>query len=87
CVVGGFLGPVGVFACFVRALFIAAAFSVASLCRRHMFGRRLNCLYSYITECSKSGQWKPYMDGVTEDAKFCFSVPIMAGILCDILFF
>ncbi|MCC8050752.1 MAG: prepilin peptidase [Clostridiales bacterium] len=81
CVVGGFLGPAGVWACFVRSVFIAAVISLAVLYRRHELGERLRYFWKYIGDYSKNGQWKPYLDGVKESARFCFSVPVLIGIL------
>ncbi|MCD7764664.1 MAG: prepilin peptidase [Lachnospiraceae bacterium] len=81
CVVGGFWGPLGVLACFVRSVFVAAAVSIVILYRRHEFGERLRYFLEYVNTYLESGQWKPYLDGVKENARFCFSVPILVGIL------
>ncbi|MCD7716747.1 MAG: prepilin peptidase [Lachnospiraceae bacterium] len=81
CVAGGFLGPLGALACFVRSLFVAAAVSLVILYRRHELGERLRYFWDYVSECAESREWKPYLAGVKESARFCFSVPVLVGIL------
>ncbi|MCD8347839.1 MAG: prepilin peptidase [Lachnospiraceae bacterium] len=84
CVAGGFLGPAGIFSCIVRSVFAAAVISVVILYRNHTLESRLLYFWKYVTDYSATGQWKPYMDGVDERAKFCFSVPVLIGILCGL---
>lgn len=84
CVVGGFLGPFGVFFCIVRAVFAAAVISAVLLYRNRTLASRWEYFWNYITEYSVTKKWKPYMDGVDEKAKFCFSVPVLIGILCGL---
>ncbi|MCD8336789.1 MAG: prepilin peptidase [Lachnospiraceae bacterium] len=84
CVAGGFLGPTGVFFCIVRSIFIAAVISMLILYRNRMLESRLIYFWRYVTDFSATGRWKPYMSGVDEKAKFCFSVPVLIGILCGL---
>ncbi|MCD7736214.1 MAG: prepilin peptidase [Lachnospiraceae bacterium] len=83
-VVGGFLGPAGVFSCIVRAVFTAAMFSIVILYRNHIFGKQISYFWNYVSDYSENGLWSPYLDGVDERAKFCFSLPVLIGILCCI---
>lgn len=85
CVAGGFLGPIGGFSCIVRSLLIAAVFSLTIMCRHHIFGKRMSYLWTYINECSEGVKWRSYMDGTDEQAKFCFSIPVLMGILSIIV--
>ncbi|MCD8015274.1 MAG: prepilin peptidase [Lachnospiraceae bacterium] len=84
CVAGGFLGPTGVLSCILRTLFVAAAFSLVILYRNHSLGKRLDYLRRYVCDYAESGKWQPYMEQAGEDAKFCFSVPVLIGILMGI---
>ncbi|MCC8067561.1 MAG: prepilin peptidase [Clostridiales bacterium] len=81
-VVGGFLGPAGVLSCMVRSFFVAAVFSLVILYRNHLFGKQFTYFWAYISDYAKNGQWHSYTDGVDERAKFCFSIPVLIGILC-----
>ncbi|MCC8137297.1 MAG: prepilin peptidase [Clostridiales bacterium] len=81
CVAGGFFGPAGVFVCLMRSLFAAGVLSLLILYRHHELGERLGYFLRYVSDYAKSGQWRPYLDGVKENARFCFSVPVLIGIL------
>ncbi|MCD8104025.1 MAG: prepilin peptidase [Lachnospiraceae bacterium] len=81
CVVGGFLGPAGAAGCMMRSLFTAAVFSAVIMCRDHSLRKRLLYFWQYARAYVESGLWRPYLDDVEEDAKFCFSVPVLIGIL------
>ncbi len=81
CVVGGFLGPVGVLGCFIRSVFVAGVISLVILCRCHELGERLRYFGEYVSGYLKNRQWKPYLDGVKGSVRICFSVPVLIGIL------
>ena len=84
CVAGGFLGPSDCFSCITAALLFGGMISLVIILRRHNFSRRLICLSDFINQYSKEKQWSPYLAGVEEDARFCFSLPVLLGILCYI---
>lgn len=81
CMAGGFLGPSGCFACTVLAIFLGGLISVGLMLYHHNFGRRLAYFTDYVSRRAGGDPWEAYMDGAGEDAKFCFSVPILLGIL------
>lgn len=84
CVAGGFLGPTGAFSCIVRSVFAAAVISAVILYQNRTLEGRLRYFWNYVMDYSATRQWKPYMDGVDEKAKFCFSVPVLIGILSSL---
>lgn len=84
CVAGGFLGPSSCFACIVKALLFGGLISLAVMIRRRNFCRRLLCFSGYINDYSKNKEWKPYLKKAGDDARFCFSIPVLLGVLCCI---
>lgn len=84
CMAGGFLGLSGSFACITWSILLGGAFSLLCMLRRDNLVPRIAYFLSYVERCSKDRRWVPYMGGVGEDAKFCFSVPILLGILWQI---
>ncbi|MDO4323007.1 MAG: prepilin peptidase [Lachnospiraceae bacterium] len=84
CVMGGFLGPSDCFACITAAILFGGMISLAIILRRHNISQRLICLSDYIDQYSKEKQWNSYLEKTKEDARFCFSVPVLLGILCYI---
>lgn len=81
CVVGGFLGPSACFSCIVAAVLSGGVISMVLMAHRHNFNQRLVCFSDYVSRCSKDGRWNSYLEGMQEDAKLCFSVPVLLGIL------
>lgn len=81
CVVGGFLGPSACFSCIVAAVLSGGVISMVLMAHRHNFNQRLVCFSDYVSRCSKDGRWNSYLEGTQEDAKLCFSVPVLLGIL------
>ena len=84
CMAGGFFGPSGCFASIKWSVLIGGVISLAYILRRGNMGERILFFLEYVGRYSKDHRWRPYMSGIAEDAKFCFSVPILAGILCQI---
>lgn len=82
CVVGGFLGPVDGFSCMAAAFLIGGLCSAAILLRGHLLFRRLVCLTRYFIDYIEKKQWRSYREELTEDAKFCFAVPVLLSVLC-----
>jgi prepilin peptidase CpaA len=81
CVVGGFLGPSACFSCIAVAILIGGVISLAIMLRRHSISQRILYFSDYIHSYSIEKQWKPYLKETSEADRFCFSVPILLGIL------
>lgn len=84
CVAGGFLGPSSCFDCIVTAVLTGGMIALAVMLIHGSFCRRLFCFYDYISNYFKDRQWRPYMKETDEKSRFCFSIPILLGILCRI---
>ena len=81
CVIGGFLGPVPCFFCMLRAILFGGIISAFLVVKRHNLFVRLFYFRTYITQLLKTGQWSPYRRENDGDGQFCFSVPILLGLL------
>lgn len=84
CVTGGFLGPYGCFYCAVTAIFTGGIISLAIMLRRHIISQRLLYFSEYISDYSRNRKWKPYRNRASTESQFCFSVPVLLGVLCHI---
>lgn len=84
CVLGGFLGPGICFWCIVRAILAGGVISLAIMLYYGNFFERLFYFIEYVREYLETGVWKPYLSGVGEKARFCFSIPVLFSILCYI---
>lgn len=84
CVLGGFLGPGLCFQCIVRAILAGGVISLLILVYYKNFTERLFYFLNYIDEYLETGNWKPYLPGVSEQARFCFSIPVLFSVLCYI---
>ncbi len=84
CMAGGFFGPTGCFGCIKWSIFLGGLISLAIMLRRRQIGERLMYFAEYVSRYAKDRQWRPYMSGAGEDARFSFSIPILLGILCQI---
>lgn len=82
CMVGGFVGPLDCFSCITTAILFGGLISLAIMLRYHNLCQRLICFSEYINNYSKEKQWKPYLADTGENARFCFSIPVMFGVLC-----
>lgn len=82
CVVGGFLGPSDCFSCIAAAVFFGGLISLVMVLRRRSFGGRLLYFANYMNSYLENREWRSYLEGTPEEAKFCFSVPVLLGILC-----
>lgn len=82
CMIGGFLGPLSCFSCMVASILFGGLISLAVMLRHHNFCQRLLCFSEYISDYSREKHWKPYLAGTGENARFCFSVPVLLGVLC-----
>lgn len=81
CMAGGYFGPSRCFSCIAAAVLIGGVMSLVIMLRQGCIAHRLMYFSRYLEEYSGSRQWRSYMEGVDEDAKFCFSVPILFGML------
>lgn len=81
CAAGGFLGPGEVLACMAWSAVFGGVISLIMIYRRRMLRRRVGYLARYVRDYALTGQWKPYLDGSTERSGFCFSVPVLLGIV------
>lgn len=84
CMIGGFIGPEKCLECMILAVLFGGIISLMSAIRCKNLGQRLIYLGTYISDWTECKVWKSYMDGVDENAKFCFSVPVMLSVLCYI---
>jgi hypothetical protein len=78
---GGFLGPSACFSCIVAAVLSGGVISLVIMIRHHIFIQRLSFFFDYVSQYSEKQQWTSYLNATTDDAKFCFSVPVLLGIL------
>lgn len=84
CVAGGFLGPTACFHCIILSILFGGMISLVLMIRHHIFYQQLKYLSDYINHYSKDNKWIPYLMNTPENARFCFSVPVFLGILCQI---
>lgn len=84
CVIGGFLGPGICFRCIVQAVLAGGVISLSILLYYGNLTERLFYFMDYIQDYLETGSWKPYLSGVGERARFCFSIPVLFSILCYI---
>ena len=81
---GAFCGPAASFRILIYTFLIGGIFSFVLLIRRGTFHSRFHYFLSYIK--SLDGKRVPsYLDGVSEDGRFCFALPILCGVLWEML--
>ena len=68
----------------VTALLFGGLIALFLLIRGHLFVQRFYYLADYISHYSNKKEWKSYLSGVGEEARFCFSVPVLLSLLCYI---
>ena len=84
CLIGGYVGPESCMECMILAILFGGIISLIIMIRNKNLGQRLTYLGSYISDWTEEKIWKSYMQETDENAKFCFSVPVMLSILCYI---
>ncbi len=84
CVPGAFLGPVHGLACLIFAVLSGGLISLILMVRHGNMYVRLQYFSEYVSSYCRDKIWRPYLSGADEDARFCFSVPILLGVLCYI---
>lgn len=85
CVVGGYLGPVQAFWCIIYTFLFGGLFSAILIFKRKNLVKRFFYFRTYISQFLETRQWKPYRMAGDEDGTFCFSLPILIGIVCCML--
>ncbi len=81
CAAGGYMGPMGCLSCMVSAILFGGVIAIWIMIRRRNFVQRMYYFLQYIGECSEKGQWRSYLSGTQESAEFCFSIPVLLGVL------
>lgn len=81
CAIGGFLGPAACFSCIVAAVFFGGAISLCIMLYSHSFWERMLGFFRFMQQYSETGQWTPYLEQTSGKDRFCFSVPVLLGIL------
>lgn len=81
CVTGGFLGPAACFSCITAAVLFGGVISLGLMLYRHRLVQRLLTFSDYMSHYSKERQWKSYLAETAEEDRFCFSVPVLLGVL------
>jgi len=84
CVPGAFLGPQHGLTCLIFAVLSGGLISLFLMIHHGNIYVRLQYFAEYVSSYSRDKIWRPYLDGIEESAKFCFSVPVLLGVLCDI---
>ena len=82
CVVGGFLGAMDLLKCMLAAVVFGAVWSSWILWKRHLWTERFGYFMQYTATYAKERHWKSYLDGVGKAGRICFSLPILASVLC-----
>lgn len=81
CMAGSFFGPSGCFDCIVQAILWGGLISAGIMLYRGNLVRRVSYFTGYVSRCSGKDHWEPYLEKTGEDARFCFSVPILLGVI------
>lgn len=85
CVVGGYLGPSDCFSCIAAAILFGGVISLVIMIRHHNFYQQIIGFSDYVNQYSKDKKWISYLAGTSEDARFCFSVPIFMGLFYQMI--
>lgn len=83
-VIGGFLGPAGIFFCMLQSLFWGGLVSLGYMIFHRNFYDRFLFLMEYVSTYSQKKKWSSYMEQVGEDARFSFSIPVFLGVFLQI---
>lgn len=81
CVLGAFLGPTDCLYCITATILSGAVLSLMIMLRCRNLGRRLACFAEYISTYSRELKWRPYLEQTPQEARFCFSVPVLLGTI------
>ena len=81
CVLGGFLGPSDCLECIAVSVLSGGILSLLIMLRCRSLSRRLAYFAEYISTYSRELKWRPYLEQTPQEARFCFSVPVLLGTI------
>lgn len=81
CAMGGFTGPAGSLYCIFLTVLWGGFISLGIMLYRRNLVQRMEVFFRYISQYG-SGCRGAYMSYAPREAKFCFSIPVLLGILC-----
>ena len=84
-VAGAFTGPVRIMHILIYTFLIGGIYSSLLLIKRGNVHSRFHYVIEYIRDWFSTGRPGSYLDGALEDGKFSFSVPILLGILAEMI--
>lgn len=82
CMAGGFLGPAGCFSCVLCSLLSGALLSLLVVAHRRNARQRFSVLADYLRRSQERDFDLDYRRMAGEGGNFCFSLPILFGVLC-----
>lgn len=82
CVAGGYLGPVQTLWCIIYTFLFGGLFSAILIFKRKNLVKRFFYFKTYLSQFLETRQWRPYRKPEDEDGTFCFSLPVMLGVIC-----
>ena len=86
CMIGAFTGPKHIMRIIPASFFSGALCAAILMIYRGNIHSRFLYLRAYVIEYVKTGKRLSYRKGSSEDGFFCFSVPVLAGLLCWTVF-
>lgn len=81
CMIGGYTGPEDCLRCMFLAILFGGMISLIIMIRNKNLGQRLSYLGMYISDYTEYKKWKSYISKAEDNAKFCFSVPMLLSII------
>lgn len=84
CIVGGYFGPSRCFSCIAASILFGGVISLALTVYYQNFIQRICVFIDYVSQYSKRKIWKPYLPETTEESRFCFSVPVLLGVISQV---
>ena len=81
CTLGGLTGPAGSMYCIFLTILWGGFLSLGIMLFRRNLAERMTVFFRYISQYRNTGR-RSYMDCAPVDARFCFSIPVLLGILC-----
>lgn len=81
CVIGGFLGPGRCVSCIILTFLFGGLISAILVIKRRNLFARLFYFRSYIAHFLQTRQWSSYRRESGRDGQFCFSLPVLLGLV------
>lgn len=78
---GALTGPACAYRIIICTFLIGGIVSAILLIQRGTFHSRFHYFLEYIDELKRKKTPVPYLDGVSDDGKFCFTVPVLLAVL------